>query len=165
MDWVWFLCRRTVRYILIYTTNVIIKLKAKLTVPTRSRVLYHQHHNIIKETNTNTLYIHMPITTITTRLWVTSPWYLRWRWTKENVKDTVSDTSRTKIFKFGEYGQKLRKLVTVQFVHDFRYFRQIFLQANFSQALLRITTIVPSFIQRWSKQWLDLGRRLRPVLR
>ena len=157
MDWVWFLCRRTVRYILIYTTNVIIKLKAKLIVPTRSRVL-RSPHNIIKETNT--LYIHIP-----TRLWVTSPWYLRWRWTKENVKDTVSDTSRTKIFKFGDYGQKLRKLVTIQFVHDFRYFRQIFLQANFSQALLRITTIVPSVIQRWSKQSLDLGRWLRPVLR
>ena len=39
---------------------------------------------------------------------------------KKNVKDAVGDTSRTKIFKFGEYGQKLRKLVTIRFVHDFR---------------------------------------------
>ena len=39
---------------------------------------------------------------------------------KENVKDTVGDTGRTKILKFGEYGQKLRKLVTIRFVHDFR---------------------------------------------
>ena len=52
--------------------------------------------------------------------------------TEKNVKDTVGDTSRTKIFKFGEYGQKLR-LVTVQFAQDFHslinyrglYFRQI----------------------------------------
>ena len=40
--------------------------------------------------------------------------------TEKNVEDTVGDTSRTKIFKFGEYGQKLRKLVSIQFVHDFR---------------------------------------------
>ena len=39
---------------------------------------------------------------------------------KKNVKDAVGDTSRTKIFKFGEYGQKLRKLVTIRFVHYFR---------------------------------------------
>ena len=51
---------------------------------------------------------------------------------KKNVKDTVDDTSRAKIFKFGEYGQKFRRLVTIQFAHDFhslinyrgRYFRQ-----------------------------------------
>ena len=36
--------------------------------------------------------------------------------TKKNVKDTVGDISRTKIFKFGEYG---RILVTMQFVRDF----------------------------------------------
>ena len=40
--------------------------------------------------------------------------------TKKNVKDTVGDTSRTKIFKFSEYGKKLQRLVTIQFVHDFR---------------------------------------------
>ena len=39
--------------------------------------------------------------------------------TKKNVKDTVGDTSRAKIFKFGEYGQKLRRLATIEFVHDF----------------------------------------------
>ena len=39
---------------------------------------------------------------------------------KKNIKDTVGDTSRTKIFKLSEYGQKLRRLVTIQFVHDFR---------------------------------------------
>ena len=52
--------------------------------------------------------------------------------TEKNVKDTVCDTSRTKIFKFGEYGQKLR-LVTLQSAQDFQslinyrglYFRQI----------------------------------------
>ena len=35
---------------------------------------------------------------------------------QKNVKDTVGDISRTKIFKFGEYG---RILATMQFVHDF----------------------------------------------
>ena len=52
---------------------------------------------------------------------------------KKNVEDTVDDTSRAKIFKFGEHGQKFRRLVTIQFAHDFhslinyrgRYFRQI----------------------------------------
>ena len=51
----------------------------------------------------------------------------------KNVKDTVGDKSRTKIFKFGEYGQKLRRLVTIQFAYDCRlltkgwsrYFRKI----------------------------------------
>ena len=53
--------------------------------------------------------------------------------TKKNVKDTVGDTSRAKIFKFGEYGQKLRRLATIEFAHDFcflvkrwsRYFRKM----------------------------------------
>ena len=39
--------------------------------------------------------------------------------TKKNVQDTVGDTSPTKIFKFGEYGQISQRLVTIQFVHDF----------------------------------------------
>ena len=51
--------------------------------------------------------------------------------TEKNVKDKDGDTSRTKIFKFGEYGRKFRILVTIQFFHDFhslinyrgRYFR------------------------------------------
>ena len=51
---------------------------------------------------------------------------------KKNIKDTVGDTSRTKILKFGKYEKKLRRLVTKQFAHDFRslikgwsrYFRQ-----------------------------------------
>ena len=51
--------------------------------------------------------------------------------TEKNVKETVGDTSRTKIFKFGEYVPKLG-LVPMQFAHDFhslinyrvRYFRQ-----------------------------------------
>ena len=38
----------------------------------------------------------------------------------KNAKDTVGDKSRTKIFKFGEYGQKLRRLVTIQFAYDCR---------------------------------------------
>ena len=38
---------------------------------------------------------------------------------KKNVEDRVGNTSRTKIFKFGEYGKISQILVTIQFVHDF----------------------------------------------
>ena len=41
--------------------------------------------------------------------------------TEKNVKDTVGDTSRTKIFKFGEYGQKFRRLVTINFFMIFTH--------------------------------------------
>ena len=69
---------------------------------------------------------------------------------KKNVKDTVGDTSRTKIFKLGEYGQKLRRLPTIQFAHDFlllikrwnRYFRKILFGFRYflaGQLLLRLT--------------------------
>ena len=91
MDWMWFLCRRTVWYILKYTTSVIIKPKAALIVRIRSRVLWSSH-NIIKERNA--LYTHMPITTITTRLWVTSSRYLRWRWTAKNLSTLTATTPR-----------------------------------------------------------------------
>ena len=91
MDWIWFLCLRIVRFILMYTTSVIIKLKAKLIVPRRSRVP-RSPHNIIKERNA--LYTHMTITTITTRLWVTSSWYLRWRWTAKNLSTLTATTPR-----------------------------------------------------------------------
>ena len=91
MDWIWFLCRRIIRYILMYITSVIIKLKAKLIIPTRSRVP-RSPHNIIKETNAS--YTHMTITTITTRLWVTSSWYLRWRWTAKNLSTLTATTPR-----------------------------------------------------------------------
>ena len=50
--------------------------------------------------------------------------------TKKNVKDTVGDTSRTKIFKLGEYGQKLRRLPTIQFAHDFHETLEPLFQKN-----------------------------------
>ena len=91
MDWMWFLCRRTVWYILMYTTSVIIKTKTALIVRIRSRVL-RSSHNIIKETNA--LYTRMPITTITTRLWVISSWYLRWRWTAKSLSSLTATTPK-----------------------------------------------------------------------
>ena len=87
----WFLCRRTLWYILMYTTSVMIKPKAALMERIRSLVL-RSPHKITKETNT--LYTHMPITTITTRLWVTSSWYLRWRWTAKNLSTLIATTPR-----------------------------------------------------------------------
>ena len=91
IEWMWFLCRRTVRYILMYTTNVIMKLKAPIIEFIRSRVL-RSPHNTIKETNA--LCIHMPITTITTRLWVTSSCYLGWKWTAKNLSTLTATTLR-----------------------------------------------------------------------
>ena len=91
MNWMWFLCRRTVKYILIYTTNVITKPKAPIIVFIRSRVL-RSPHNIIKELIA--LYTHMPIATMATRLWFTSSWYLRWRWTAKNLSTLTATTPR-----------------------------------------------------------------------
>ena len=82
IEWILFLCRRTVKYILMYTTNVTMKLKAATTDSMRSRVLSNPH-DAIEETNA--LHNHLVITTTTTRLWVTSSWYLRWRWTAKNL--------------------------------------------------------------------------------
>ena len=91
MEWMWFLCLRTVIYILMYTTNVMMRLKATIIVFIRSLVL-SSPHNIIKETNV--LFTHIPITTITTRLWVTTSWYLRWRWTAKNLSTLTATTPR-----------------------------------------------------------------------
>lgn len=57
-----------------YTANVRMKLKAATTERVISWVVGNPH-NIIEETNA--LQTNMPITTTTTRFWVTSSWYLR----------------------------------------------------------------------------------------
>ena len=91
MDWMWFLCRRTVWYILMYTTSVIIKPKATVIVFIRFQAL-RSPHNVNKETNA--LYTHMLTTTTTTRLWDTNSWYLRWRWTAKNLSTLTATTPR-----------------------------------------------------------------------
>ena len=91
MDWMWFLCRRTVCYILMYTTSVIIKPKATVIVFIRFQAL-RSPHNVNKETNA--LYTHMLTTTTTTRLWDTNSWYLRWRWTAKNLSTLTATTPR-----------------------------------------------------------------------
>ena len=96
MDWISFLCRRTVRYILMYTTSVIIKPKAAFIVLIRYRALLGPH-NVIKETNA--LYTQMLIIATTTRLWVTSSWYLRWRWTAKNLSTLTATTLRNEAVK------------------------------------------------------------------
>ena len=90
-DWIWFLCRQTVPYILMYTTSVITKPIAAVIVPIKSWTLWSPD-NVIKEKNP--LYTHMLITTTTTRLWVTSSWYLRWRWTAKNLSTLTATTPR-----------------------------------------------------------------------
>ena len=40
----------------------------------------------------NTLSSHVEITTATTRLWVTSSWYLRWRWIAKNLSTLMATT-------------------------------------------------------------------------
>ena len=91
MDWISFLCRCIVKYILIYTTRVMIKPKAAVIALIRSWALKGPH-NFIKVTNV--LYSHMLITKRTTRMWVTSSWYLRWRWTAKNLSTLTATTPR-----------------------------------------------------------------------
>ena len=92
MEWMWLLCRCTVWYISIYTTSVIIKPKAAVIVLTRFHALKGPH-NIVKEKNP--LHIHMLTTITTTRMWVTSSWYLRWRWTAKNLSTFTATTPRS----------------------------------------------------------------------
>lgn len=93
-DCIWFLCRRTVRYILMYATNVSMKAKASVNEMRKSRVT-RDSHKIIKETNA--LNTQMKITTTTTRLWVTTSWYLRWSWTAKNLSTLTATTPRKEI--------------------------------------------------------------------
>ena len=93
-DCIWFLCRRTVRYILTYATNVSMKAKAAVNEMRKSRVT-RDSHTIIKETNA--LNTQMKITTTTTRLWVTTSWYLRWSWTAKNLSTLTATTPRKEI--------------------------------------------------------------------
>ena len=59
---------------------------------TTTRTISNETHQIMKEINTvNT---HIEITTATTRLWVTSSWYLRWRWMAKNLSTLMATTPK-----------------------------------------------------------------------
>ena len=49
-------------------------------------------HNAINDKNA--LDSQIEITTTTTRLWVTSSWYLRWRWIAKNLSTLMATTPK-----------------------------------------------------------------------
>ena len=95
-DWIWNLCRRTMKWILMF-----IKVERRKPVVWKmvliiARVLL-ETQNIISEKNAQNTQID--ITTETTRRWVTSSLYLRWRWTARNLSALIATTLRSETIK------------------------------------------------------------------
>ena len=95
-DWIWNLCRRTMKWILMFIKIIRRKGINRKTTLVIERVLVETQY-IIGESNVQNT--QFDITTATTRLWVTSSLYLRWRWTAKNLSTLKAITLRCELIK------------------------------------------------------------------
>ena len=94
-DWIWNLCRRTMKWILMFIKILRRKPIVEITALIIGTVSI-ETKNIVSEKNVQT--IQIDITTATTRLWVTSSLYLRWRWIAKNLSTLIATTLKSETF-------------------------------------------------------------------